>query len=49
MIRTGFDEVKKTGSTVELSKEECSIGLRVCGFDPLKAWSNGAILVATFA
>lgn len=49
VVRTGFDEVKKTGSTIELGEEECGIGLRVCGFDPLKAWSYGAILVATFA
>lgn len=49
MVRTRFDEVKETGSTIELGKEECGIGLRVCGFDPLKTWSYGAILVATLA
>lgn len=49
VIRTGFDEVKKTSPAVELGEEECGIGLGVCGFDPLKTWSYGAILVATFA
>lgn len=49
MVRTRFDEVKETGSTIEFGKEECGIGLGVCGFDPLKTWSYGAILVATLA
>lgn len=49
MVWPGFDEVKKTSPTIELGEEEGGIGLGVCGFDPLKAWSYGAIMVATFS
>lgn len=49
VVRSRFDEIKKTSSTVEFGKEECGVGLGICGFDPLKAWSYDAIVVATFA
>lgn len=48
MVRIRFDEVKEIGLIIEFGKEECGIGLGVCGFDLLKIWFYGVILVVIF-
>lgn len=49
MFRTGTDEVEEASTAIELGEEKSGVGLRVRGFDPLKARSYGAAIAATFA
>lgn len=49
MLRTGIDEVEKTGTAIEFGEEESGVGLRIRGFDPLKARSDRAAITATLA
>lgn len=49
VFRASFDEVDEASAAIELGQEESGIGLRIRGFDPLKARSNGAVIAATFA
>lgn len=48
-MRASFDEVDETSAAIELGQEECSIGLRLGGFDPLKTGSYDAVVAAALA
>ena len=45
----GIDEVDEAGAAVELGEEECGVGLRLRGFDPLQARSDWAVAAASFS
>lgn len=48
MLWCSIDEVEQASATIEFSKEEGSVGLRIRRVDPLKAWPDGAVLAAPF-
>lgn len=47
MFRAGFDEVHEAGAAVKLSKKDGGVGLRIRGFDPLKARSDGTVFTTS--
>jgi hypothetical protein len=42
-------EVEQANSTIELGKEEGGIALGFRGIDPLKAWFDDAVIIASSA
>ena len=47
-MRGGIDEVEEASTAIELGEKEGGISLGFGGLDPLKARSEGAILVTPF-
>lgn len=44
MFGAGVDEVHEAGAAVKLGKKDGGIGLRIRGFDPLKARLDATVL-----
>lgn len=43
------EKVKEARAAIKLGEEECCVGLRFWGVDPLEARSYGALIGATFS
>jgi hypothetical protein len=44
----GIDEVEEAGAAVEFGEEDGGVGLGLRGFDPVKAWTEAAVVAASF-
>lgn len=49
MFRAGIDEINEAGAAVELGEENGGVGLRIGGFDPLKAGSDATVFITALS